>query len=51
MVTDPYGTKNKGITMGMKSNDKMVVIQFYAFFDVFTERQQKILQVFNNIRR
>jgi hypothetical protein len=49
-VIDSYGIKNKGITMGMQSRDKMVIIQFYAFYDIYVERKQQIMQVFNNIR-
>jgi hypothetical protein len=49
-VKDPYGIKNKGITMGMQVRGKMVIVQYYAFYDIFKKREQEIQQVFNNIR-
>lgn len=48
-VTDSYGTKNKGITVGMKSNNKMVLIQFYAFYDIFQKRKGEIMPIFTHI--
>ncbi len=50
-VTDPYGTRNKGITVGLKSDNKMVVIQFYAFYDIFQLRKGEIMPVFDHIGR
>jgi len=50
-VTDSYGNKNKGITVGMKSNDQLIVIQFYAFYDIYMHRKAEIDRVFTLIDR
>ena len=50
-VMDTFGSKNKGITVGLKSENKMVIIQLYAFYDVFQERKEEFLQVFNYLER
>jgi hypothetical protein len=49
IVVDPYGTKNKGITVGFENKGKSVIIQFYSFLDVFQKREGEIEWVFSNI--
>ncbi len=51
VVIDPFGTKNKGITVGMRNNDRMIIIQFYAFYDVYQTRQENINIALKNIDR
>jgi hypothetical protein len=50
-VMDHFGSKNKGITVGLKSRDKMVIIQLYAFYDVYQQRKGEFIQVFNHLER
>lgn len=50
-VMDHFGSKNKGITVGLNSGNKMVIIQLYAFFDVYQQRKGEFLQVFNHLER
>jgi hypothetical protein len=50
-VMDTFGSKNKGITVGLKSDNKMVIIQLYAFYDVFEQRKEEFFQVFNHLER
>ncbi len=50
-VMDSNGSKNKGITVGLESENKMVVIQLYAFYDVFQRREEEFLKVFNYLER
>jgi hypothetical protein len=50
-VMDSFGSKNKGITVGLKSGNKMVIIQFYAFYDIFKNREKEFRQVFDHVER
>jgi hypothetical protein len=50
-VTDSFGVKNKGITVGMESDNHLVVIQFYAFFDIYKKRESEFNRVFTQIKR
>ena len=42
-VIDPYGTSNKGITIGISARGKNIILQYYAFLDIF-ERDQKLVE-------
>ncbi len=48
-VKDSYGTRNKGITVGLEKNDKIVLIQFYSFYDVYKEMEKRVEYIFSNI--
>jgi hypothetical protein len=51
IVTDLAGVRNKGITLGMQNQGKMIIIQFYAFQDVYQKLEKQIMHVFNHIDR
>jgi len=51
VVIDSYGTKNKGITVGMSGNDRMIIIQFYAFYDIYQKRKEEINLALTGIKR
>jgi hypothetical protein len=50
-VSDSFGVKNKGVTVGMESDDHLVVIQFYAFYDIYKRRKVEFNRVFTHLKR
>ncbi len=48
-VVDLYGIKNKGITVGLETRDRSVIIQFYSLIDIYYERKEEVDYVFRNI--
>lgn len=49
-VVDPYGSKNKGITIGMEKNGQVILIQYYSFIDVYSKINKLVKYTFNHIK-
>ena len=49
-VIDSDGIKNKGITVGIENERKAVLIQFYAFMEVYKNMQKQIDYTLANIK-
>lgn len=50
-VIDPYGSKNKGITIGIEKNGQVIIIQYYSFINVYSKISELIKYTFNHIRK
>lgn len=48
-VVDPEGNSNKGITVGIKSGERVILIQFYSFLDVFRKIRDDIYYSLYNV--
>lgn len=49
-VIDPSGATNKGITVGIERSDKVVLIQYYSFLNVYTKIKSKIDYALTNVK-
>jgi len=49
-VIDPEGMRNKGITIGIEKGDKAILIQYYAFLEVYKQMKEQIDHMLANIK-
>jgi hypothetical protein len=50
VVVDPDGVKNKGITIGIEKGDKAILIQYYAFMEVYKQMKEQVDHMLANIK-
>lgn len=50
IAEDPYGNKNKALTMGIDNKGEAVVIQFYCLMDTYEKIRPEIEHLFRNVR-
>ena len=49
-VRDSYGTRNKGITVGLENDNRIILIQYYSFYDVYNEMEDRVDYIFRNLK-
>jgi hypothetical protein len=49
-VIDPEGQKNKGITVGIEKNGKVILIQYYSFIDIYHKIRKQVDYTLANIQ-